>query len=68
MLDAYIIEKLRREKEKQERQQWEPIPLPLEEYDPRDRIERKKEEKKEEPRGVVIIRFQSCNDSENGVL
>jgi hypothetical protein len=66
MLDAYIIDKIKREQERQEKQQWEPIPLPLEEYDPGVRIERKKEEEKEEDRrGVVIIQVRGSKDSEN---
>ena len=70
MLDAYIIDKIKREQERQEKQQWEPIPLPLEEYGPGDRIERKKEEgkKEEDRRGVVIIQVRSSKDSENFVL
>jgi hypothetical protein len=69
MLDGYIIDKIKREKDRLEKEHWEPIPLPLEEYDPGDRIERKKEEEKEkDTRGVLIIRVQSCKDLENFVL
>ena len=69
MLDAYIIDKIKREQERQERQQWEPIPLPLEEYDPGDRMERRKEEEKEEDRrGVVIIQVRGSKDLENILL
>ena len=65
MLDAYIIDKLNREEEQQE--QWQPIPLPLEEYDPGDRFERQKKEKEEQTedrRGVAILQLQSCKDTE----
>jgi restriction endonuclease S subunit len=49
MIEAYIIDKLKREKEELERQQWEPTPLPLEVYDPGDREERPENpEKKDE--------------------
>lgn len=49
MIEAYIIDKLKREKEELERELWQPIPLPLEEYDPGDRPERpEKPEKKDE--------------------
>jgi hypothetical protein len=70
MLNAYIIDKIKRERELEEMEQWQPIPLPLEEYDPGDRIERKKEEEKEEHtrRGVVVIQVQGSKDSQNLVL
>jgi|GEM_PF-2628370 len=47
MIEGYIIDKLKREKDELERQQWEPIPLPLEEYDPQDRKEKTKKPEKE---------------------
>ena len=71
MLETYIIEKLKREKERQEQEQWQPIHLPLEEYESENRIERPKKERdddEKDPRGFVVIRLQSCNHSEKLVL
>jgi hypothetical protein len=52
MIEGYIVDKLKRKKEELERQQWQPIPLPLEEYDPTTRQE--KEKKSEKPREFVV--------------
>jgi hypothetical protein len=58
MLDAYIIEKIKREQEERESEQWQPIPLPLEEYGPVR--ERKNERDKDSAeRGVVILELSA---------
>ncbi|MCI0414764.1 hypothetical protein L0222_18460 [bacterium] len=65
MLDAWIIERIKKEKEEEEKKQWEPIPLPLEEY-PREPV--KREKKQEQNRGVVVFELQGCKDSETLIL
>jgi len=55
MIEAYIIDRLKREKEELEREVWQPIPLPLEEYDPRDRREPSETPEKREDFVVEIV-------------
>jgi hypothetical protein len=58
MIEAYIIDKLKREKEELERQQWQPVPLPLEEYDSLYQQEdRENPKKKDESFVEVPLRF-----------
>ena len=54
MIEAYIIDKLKREKEELERELWQPLPLPLEEYDPKDHEERPEKPEKKDERFVEI--------------
>jgi len=51
MIDGFIIDKLKHENEEVERKQWEPIPLPLEQYDPCE--QEKTQDKPEE----FVIKF-----------
>jgi hypothetical protein len=55
MIEAYIIEKLKREKEELEREGWKPIPLPLEEYDPRYREKDPDAKEKREKRQEFVV-------------
>ena len=48
MLNAFIIEQLKREAEKQEQEEWQPVPLTLEISD--RPFEERKEEKNERSR------------------
>jgi hypothetical protein len=58
MIDAYIIEKLRKEREEQE-QEWQPLQLPLENPDSTG-DEKKKERPKHSDQGgrrVTILKY-----------
>jgi hypothetical protein len=55
MLDAYIIEKIKKERERKEEHAWQPIPLPLENPNLGNLDPAKKNEK--ERKAEVVIRF-----------
>jgi hypothetical protein len=54
MLDAYIIEKIKKERERKDDLTWQPIPLPLENPNLGDQEPAKKEK---ERKAEVTIRF-----------
>lgn len=58
MIDAYIIEKLRKEKREQEHE-WQPLQLPLE--DPGSTGDEKKKERPkpqdQDQRGITILKY-----------
>ena len=63
MIEAYIIDKLKREKEELEREVWQPIPLPLEEYDPREREEKPEKRDKRDEGFIEIVLSGGINGS-----